>query len=61
MQAGAVPVFIDANEITGNACCDQLETAYTPGKTKAVMIAHALGNPFDLKVTLEFVKSMICG
>lgn len=56
VQAGAVPVFIDANEITGNACCDQLETAYTPGKTKAVMMAHALGNPFDLKVTLEFCQ-----
>ena len=27
---GAVPVFIDANPITGNACCDQLEAAYSP-------------------------------
>ena len=44
VQVGAVPVFIDADPITGNACCDQLESAYSPGKTKAVMMAHALGN-----------------
>ena len=56
IQIGAVPVFIDANPITGNACCDQLESAYTPGKTKAVMMAHALGNPFDLASTLSFCR-----
>ena len=56
VQVGAVPVFIDANPITGNACCDQLEGAYSPGKTKAVMMAHALGNPFDLATTLAFCK-----
>ena len=43
VQVGAVPVFIDANPITGNARCDQLELAYSSGKTKAVMMAHALG------------------
>jgi CDP-6-deoxy-D-xylo-4-hexulose-3-dehydrase len=56
VQVGAVPVFIDADPITGNACCDQLEAAYTPGKTKAVMMAHALGNPFDLAATLSFCR-----
>ena len=56
LQVGAVPVFIDADPITGNACCDQLDLAYSPGKTKAVMMAHALGNPFDLAATLEFCK-----
>lgn len=56
VQVGAVPVFIDANPITGNACCDQLEDAYRPGKTKAVMMAHALGNPFDLSTTLAFCR-----
>ena len=56
VQVGAVPVFIDANPITGNACCDQLEAAYSPGKTKAVMMAHALGNPFDLAATLVFCQ-----
>ena len=56
VQVGAVPVFIDANPITGNARCEQLEAAYSPGKTKAVMMAHALGNPFDLGVTLAFCR-----
>ena len=56
VQIGAVPVFIDANEITGNANCDQLEAAYNPRKTKAVMFAHALGNPFDIYTTLKFCQ-----
>jgi CDP-6-deoxy-D-xylo-4-hexulose-3-dehydrase len=56
VQVGAVPMFIDADPITGNARCDQLEEAYSPGKTKAVMMAHALGNPFDLAVTLAFCR-----
>ena len=56
VQVGAVPVFIDADPITGNARCDQLEAAYSPGKTRAVMMAHALGNPFDLAVTLAFCQ-----
>ena len=54
VQVGAVPVFIDAAPVTGNARCDQLEAAYSPGRTKAVMMAHALGNPFDLATTLAF-------
>jgi CDP-6-deoxy-D-xylo-4-hexulose-3-dehydrase len=56
VQVGAVPVFIDADPITGNARCDQLEAAYKPGQTKAVMMAHALGNPFDLATTLAFCR-----
>ena len=56
VQVGAVPVFIDADPITGNARCDQLEAAYSAGKTKAVMMAHALGNPFDLATTLAFCR-----
>jgi CDP-6-deoxy-D-xylo-4-hexulose-3-dehydrase len=56
VQVGAVPVFIDADPITGNARCEQLEVAYCPGKTKAVMMAHALGNPFDLATTLAFCR-----
>jgi len=56
VQVGAVPVFVDADPITGNARCDQLEAAYSPGKTKAVMMAHALGNPFDLAATLAFCR-----
>lgn len=56
VQVGAVPVFIDADPITGNARCDQLELAYRAGKTKAVMMAHALGNPFDIAATLAFCR-----
>ena len=56
VQVGAVPVFIDADPITGNARCDQLEAAYNPRKTKAVMMAHALGNPFDLSSTIAFCR-----
>jgi CDP-6-deoxy-D-xylo-4-hexulose-3-dehydrase len=56
VQVGAVPVFIDADPITGNVRCDQLEQAYSPSKTKAVMLAHALGNPFDLVSTLAFCR-----
>ena len=56
IQGGAVPVFIDNDPITGNACVDQLEAAFAPGKTKAVMMAHTLGNPFDLGAVLEFCR-----
>jgi CDP-6-deoxy-D-xylo-4-hexulose-3-dehydrase len=56
VQVGAVPVFIDVDPITGNARCDQLDLAYRQGKTKAVMMAHALGNPFDLATTLAFCR-----
>jgi len=51
-----VPVFIDAKVQTGNADCSLLEAAYSPGKTKAVMMAHALGNPFELATVLEFCQ-----
>lgn len=55
-QVGATAVFIDADPVTGNAKCEQLPDAYRKGKTKAVMMAHALGNPFDVKATIEFCK-----
>lgn len=57
LQCGAVPVFIDNDPTTGNARVDQLEAAYVPGKTKAVMMAHTLGNPFDLGAVLEFCRA----
>ncbi|MCR9294639.1 MAG: lipopolysaccharide biosynthesis protein RfbH [bacterium] len=56
IQCGATAVFIDADPVTGNARCERLEDAYVPGKTKAVMMAHALGNPFDLSTTLRFCR-----
>ena len=56
VQIGAIPVFIDNDPVTGNARPDRLEAAHTPGKTKAVMMAHTLGNPFDIATTLEFCR-----
>ena len=56
MQHGCVPVFIDNDPVTGNARVEQLEDAYVPGRTKAVMMAHALGNPFDLRAILDFCR-----
>ena len=41
VQLGGIPVFIDASPVTGNVCCELLESAYKEGKTKAVMMAHA--------------------
>ena len=54
VQVGAIPVFLDNDPITGNIRCEALEEAFVAGKTKAVIIAHTLGNPFDLGEILEF-------
>jgi len=56
IQSGLVPVFVDNDPITGNIDVSQLEEAYDPGLTKAVMVAHTLGNPFDLSAVLSFCK-----
>ena len=53
IQYGAVPVFIDVTIPQYNIDVSRLEEAYS-SKTKAVMIAHTLGNPFDLKAVKEF-------
>ncbi len=56
LQNGAVPVFLDNDPRTLNANLDRLEEAYQPGKTKAVMMAHTLGNPFDLERITAFCR-----
>jgi CDP-6-deoxy-D-xylo-4-hexulose-3-dehydrase len=56
LQQGCTPVFIDNDPSTLNGRADQLEAAFAPGKTKAVMMAHTLGNPFDLAATTEFCR-----
>ena len=56
VQNGCVPVFLDVDPITLNARIDQLEEAFVPGKTKAVFMAHTLGNPFDLAAITEFCR-----
>ncbi len=53
IQYGAVPVFVDVTIPQYNIDVTQLEAAYSE-KTKAVMIAHTLGNPFDLKTVKAF-------
>lgn len=53
LQYGAVPVFIDVTIPQYNMDVSRLEEALSP-KTKAVMAAHTLGNPFDLKTVREF-------
>lgn len=53
VQYGAVPVFVDVKLPGYNINVDQLEQALSP-KTKAVMVAHTLGNPFDLAKVKEF-------
>lgn len=53
IQYGAVPVFVDMAIPQYNLNVGQLEQALSE-KTKAVMVAHTLGNPFDLKAVREF-------
>lgn len=53
VQYGAVPVFVDMELKHFNIDVTQLEQALSP-KTKAVMIAHTLGNPFNIKAVKAF-------
>ncbi|MDR2907825.1 MAG: lipopolysaccharide biosynthesis protein RfbH, partial [Bacteroidales bacterium] len=53
IQYGAVPVFVDITIPSYNVDVTQLETALSP-KTKAIMLAHTLGNVFDLKAVRTF-------
>ena len=55
IQYGAVPVFLDLTIPQYNIDVSQLEEALSE-KTKAVMIAHTLGNPFDLENVSKFCK-----
>lgn len=55
IQYGAVPVFVDVTIPQYNIDVSQLEEALSD-KTKAVMIAHTLGNPFDLDEVSKFCK-----
>ncbi len=55
LQNGLVPVFLDVDIPTYNIRADRLESAITE-KTRAIMIAHTLGNPFDLHTVMEVAK-----
>lgn len=55
LQYGAVPVFVDVDALTHNIDTDKIEAAISP-KTKAIMLAHSLGNPFNLDVVTALCK-----
>lgn len=55
IQFGAVPVFVDVDIATHNIDASKIEAAITP-KTKAIMLAHSLGNPFNLDVVTSVCK-----
>jgi CDP-4-dehydro-6-deoxyglucose reductase, E1 len=55
IQYGCVPVFLDMDLATANIDVTLLKQAITP-KTKAIMIAHSLGNPFNLDAIMEVVN-----
>ena len=55
VQYGAVPVFVDVELGTANIDASQLEAAWSP-KTKAVMLAHTLGNPFNVDAVKAFCE-----
>ena len=55
LQNQLVPVFIDVDIPTYNIRADRIESAITP-KTRAIMVAHTLGNPFDLATVMEVAK-----
>lgn len=55
IQFGCIPVFVDVDIPTYNIKAEDIEKAISP-KTKAIMVAHALGNPFNLGVVMEIAK-----
>jgi CDP-6-deoxy-D-xylo-4-hexulose-3-dehydrase len=54
-QNGAIPVFVDSTMSNYNINADLIERSITK-KTKAIMIAHTLGNPFDLDIVMGICK-----
>jgi CDP-6-deoxy-D-xylo-4-hexulose-3-dehydrase len=55
IQFGCIPVFVDVDIPSYNINVEDIEKAISP-KTKAIMLAHALGNPFDLKAVMDIAK-----
>jgi len=55
IQFGCVPVFVDVDIPTYNINAEDIERAISP-KTKAIMLAHALGNPFNLEVVISIAQ-----
>jgi len=55
LQFGAIPVFVDVDALTHNIDASKIEEAITK-KTKALMLAHSLGNPFNLELVTKICK-----
>ena len=55
IQFGAIPVFVDIETETHNIDVTKIEAAISP-KTKAIMLAHSLGNPFNLKIVMDICR-----
>jgi CDP-6-deoxy-D-xylo-4-hexulose-3-dehydrase len=55
IQFGAVPVFVDVDSLTHNIDASKIEEAISP-KTKAIMLAHSLGNPFNLDMVTDICR-----
>lgn len=55
LQFGAIPVFVDVDIATHNIDASKIEAAITP-RTKAIMLAHTLGNPFNLDTVVALCK-----
>lgn len=56
LQNNLIPVFVDVDIPTYNIQAEMIEAAVTP-KTRAIMIAHTLGNPFDLDKVMAIAKA----
>jgi len=56
LQCGLVPVFVDVQVPTYNIDVTQMEAALSP-RTRAIMLAHTLGNPFDVAAVMELVNA----
>jgi CDP-6-deoxy-D-xylo-4-hexulose-3-dehydrase len=56
LQNACVPVFVDVDLATGNVDAEKLAAAVGP-KTRVIMLAHTLGNPFNLKAVMELAKA----
>ncbi len=56
IQHGVVPVFVDVDPETDNIDTTQLEAAWS-SRTRAVMVAHTLGNPFDIEAVRSFCRA----
>lgn len=55
IQCGSVPVFVDVELGTYNIDAEKIAAAITP-KTRAIMLAHTLGNPFNLDIVMELCR-----